>query len=124
MIIDLAAAFFMVVGALFMFLSAVGIVRLPDTYIRMHALTKAGTFGVIGVMLSTIIHFREVRVLGPALLVILFFLVTIPVAGHLLSRAAYFSGVPKWKNTGLDELAGHPDGEGNGGDGDGRGRVP
>lgn len=103
---ELAVSAFMVGGAFFMFLSALGILRLPDTYLRMHALTKAGTFGVIGVMISTIIHFREVRVLGPALLVILFFLVTIPVSGHLLSRAAYFSGVPKWARTGLDEMEG------------------
>lgn len=102
---DVFASIFMVGGALFMFLSAVGILRLPDTYIRMHALTKAGTFGVIGVMISSIIHFREIRILGPALLVVLFFLVTLPVAGHLLGRAAYFSGVKLWDRTGLDELA-------------------
>jgi multicomponent Na+:H+ antiporter subunit G len=98
-------AIFMVGGALFMFLSALGILRLPDTYIRMHALTKAGTFGVVGVMISTIVHFRHIGTLGPALLVIIFFLVTIPVAGQLLVRAAYFSGVPKWKRTRMDELA-------------------
>jgi multicomponent Na+:H+ antiporter subunit G len=119
---DWLTAVFMVGGALFMFLSALGILRLPDTYIRMHALTKAGTFGVIGVMISTIIHFRQLGTLGPALLVILFFLVTIPVAGQLLARAAYFSGVPKWRKTRLDELERALEEEGKDRDG-GRGDV-
>lgn len=102
---EILAAFFMVGGSLFMLLSAIGILRLPDTLIRMHALTKAGTFGVIGVMIANIVHFREIGDLGPALLVILFFFATQPVAGHLLSRAAYFSGVKLWERTRMDALA-------------------
>ena len=45
------AAFFLILGAFFMFLAGLGTFRFPDLYSRMHAATKAGSFGV-GLMLT------------------------------------------------------------------------
>lgn len=102
---DVAVGIFLVTGAAFMLLSAVGILRMPDVFIRMHALTKAGTMGVTGVVLAVILHFRNMEVMGPGLLVILFFLITFPVSGHLIGRAAYLKGIRGWERTKPDELA-------------------
>lgn len=42
---EVFAAILMVIGSLFCLVSAVGMLRLPDTLMRMHAATKAGTLG-------------------------------------------------------------------------------
>lgn len=104
-LMDVLVGVFLVTGAAFMLLSAVGILRMPDVFIRMHALTKAGTIGVTGVILAVILHFRNMEVLGPGLLVILFFLITFPVSGHLIGRAAYHQGIRGWERTRPDELS-------------------
>lgn len=104
---DLITAAMMLFGASFMLLAAVGIVRLPDLFIRMHAATKSGTLGVTGMILALAVHFNDLGIAIRALLVILFIFLTAPVAAHLIARAAYLVGVPLWENTVTDELRGH-----------------
>jgi len=102
----------LLIGAGFTFLAAVGVVRMPDLFTRMQASTKGGTFG-IGLMLSAVaIHFGELGVTTRALLVVAFFVLTNPVAAHMISRAAYLGGAPLWKGTVVDDLEGRYDLEG------------
>lgn len=103
---DVVIAFFMLTGSAFMFLSAFGIVRMPDLFTRMHAATKVGTVGVIGIVIAFALYFESLKVVAPALLIIVFFLATAPVAAHMIGRAAYFSGVPLWRKTHIDEWRG------------------
>lgn len=81
-----------VVGVGFLLLAAVGVVRLVDPFQRMHAATKAGTLGAGFVVLGTLVgqQATDVAVMGALTIVLL--LITVPVAGHLLGRAAYMSG--------------------------------
>lgn len=90
-------------GSLFMLLSAVGVLRMPDLFTRMHAATKVGTVGVSGLMLAVAVHMDSLKVTAPALTIIAFFLVTAPIAAHMIGRAAYHFGVPLWKGTIIDE---------------------
>lgn len=98
------------VGAFFMLVAALGVVRFPDLFMRLHSNTKSATLGVGCIMLGTAIHFGTSRFAVQALAIILFLLITAPVAAHLLGRAAYLSGVPLWEGTLSDELRGryHP----------------
>lgn len=100
---DLLTAFFMVVGSLFMVLAAVGVFRMPDLYTRMHAASKVGTVGVICVMLSVALHFGDLGIATRAILIILFFLITAPVAAHMIARSAYFARTPMWKGSVVNE---------------------
>jgi len=93
----------MLIGSLFMLLSAIGIIKMPDLFTRMHAATKVGTVGVSGIVLAVAVHFQEMKVVAPALLIIVFFLATAPVAAHMIGRAAYEMGVELWKGTVIDE---------------------
>ncbi len=93
------------IGGIFMFLAAVGIVRLPDLYTRMHAATKVGTLGVSGLILAAAVYFNQLGVTTQSLLIIAFFYLTSPIAAHMISRAAYYTGVPLSKNSVADELA-------------------
>ncbi|MGM0535983.1 MAG: monovalent cation/H(+) antiporter subunit G [Pseudomonadota bacterium] len=91
-------------GSIFMFLAALGVVRLPDLLTRMHATTKAATLGATLIMLAVAIHFAQVAVVARALGVILFILMTAPVAAHVIGRAGYFVGSRLWSGTVKDEL--------------------
>ena len=93
-----------IVGALFMLLASLGILRLPDLLTRMHATTKAAALGVILVMLAVAMHFAEVGVVARAFAIITFILMTAPVAAHVIGRAGYFVGSKLWSGTVKDEL--------------------
>ncbi len=101
-------AFLIIVGSLFMVLAAVGVARMPDLYTRMHAATKVGTMGVSSIVLAVAVHFESMKVVAPALMIIVFMLATAPVAAHMIGRAAYEFGVPFWKGTVVDEWKRQP----------------
>ena len=110
--IDFLIAALMLTGSTFMFLAGVGMVRLPDLFMRMHASTKSATLGVSGMFLAMALHYgRDGRfdIVMLSFLVILFVFLTAPVAAHVIARAAYLVGAPLWENTVVDELRGHYD---------------
>jgi multicomponent Na+:H+ antiporter subunit G len=96
----------MLVGAFFMLVAAVGVVRMPDLFSRMHSSTKSATLGVGCLLLGAALHFGDVAIAARALAIVVFMLVTAPVAAHMIGRAAYISGVPLWKGTLSDDLHG------------------
>jgi len=79
--------FFAIVGVAFMMISAIGILRLPDMYTRMHAAGKAATLGVICVLLAAGLYYPD-HLLRMILLIVFFFL-TAPIATTTMARAAY-----------------------------------
>ncbi len=80
--------------------------RFPDIYTRLHAVTKASTLGVAGVLIGAFIflYFEYGIISGKLILGIIFILITAPVSGHMISRAAHQSGVKLWKHSVRDEL--------------------
>ena len=103
--IEILTAFFVVAGSLFAFIAGLGVLRLPDVLIRMHASTKAGTLGCGLVLVAVAVHFGEGGIVARAVAAIVFLMLTAPVAAHMIGRAAYRTGVPLWKGTVIDELA-------------------
>ncbi|WP_244441460.1 MULTISPECIES: monovalent cation/H(+) antiporter subunit G [Rhizobium] len=79
-------------GALFSLIAAIGIVRLPDLYSRMHAASKAGTVGSGLLLLAVGIHSQDMSILARAMAGFVFFVLTAPIAAHLLARAAHKAG--------------------------------
>lgn len=106
MIREIISVSLMVIGAAFMLLSAVGVIRFPDLYLRMSASTKSSTLGVASMLLATAIYFNDLGIAARAGAGIIFLLLTAPVAAHMMGRAAYFYGVPLWQGTLCDELKG------------------
>lgn len=102
--IELIKGGLILVGAIFMFLAALGLVRMPDLLTRMHATTKAATLGATLIMLAVALHFAEVAVVARAFGVIFFIMMTAPVAAHVIGRAGYFVGARLWSGTVKDEL--------------------
>ncbi len=97
------------VGVLFMLLGVIGILRLPDLYTRVHAAGKPGTLGVIGVLLAVAVHHGDLVAAAKMVALIVFFLLTAPVAAHMLDRAAYLTGVKRAPQTVQDDLLGKYD---------------
>ena len=109
--IEVLAVALMLFGAFFVFVAALGAVRLPDLFLRMHAATKAGTLGAALVLAAAAAVFGTTAVATKALLTFVFLLLTAPVAAHVLGRAAYYDGVPLWERTEVDALEGKYDPE-------------
>ena len=94
-------------GSLFLLISAIGMLRLPNVHDRMHAVGKAATLGVSCLLLSDGILFGEGQNLRMVALIILFF-VTAPIATTAMARAAYRRDRPSPKSLKHDDLA-NPD---------------
>lgn len=101
----------MFIGAAFLLLAGVGVMRMPDLYMRIQAATKAATLGAGCLVLALAVHFNDLGITVRALLVIAFLFLTAPIAAHVIGRAAYFVGVPLWEGTIVDELYGRYDTE-------------
>lgn len=102
-----AASALLLLGCAFLFLGALGIVRMPDLYLRMSASSKAVTLGVGFMVIALAIHLRDATVTTRAVLLIVLFFLKAPVAAHMLGRAAYTLGVPLWESTHMDEMKQH-----------------
>lgn len=96
---------FLLIGTFFIFSSAVGIIRFPGVFTRLHAATKAPTLGIASMLIGTFLFLYVAHGLlsGKLLLAIIFILLTNPVGGHMLSRAAHKSGVKPYLRHREDE---------------------
>jgi multicomponent Na+:H+ antiporter subunit G len=101
---EVLVSILVVLGAVLIVVACVGVLRLPDLYTRMHASTKPATLGISLIVAALAIHSGELGIAVRAVLVVLFFLLTAPVAAHRLARAAYRAGVPRWPGTIRDDL--------------------
>lgn len=101
---DLMIAAAMTAGALFTVIAAVGILRMPDFYMRISASAKASTLGVIFILGATALYFNDAAVSGKIIAIIAFTVLTTPVAAHMIGRAAHRSGVPLWNGSVRDDL--------------------
>jgi multicomponent Na+:H+ antiporter subunit G len=102
--IEIITALFLIFGSLFSLVAALGMLRLPDTVIRMHAATKAGTLGAGLILVGEAIFYAELGIALRALAAITFLLLTAPVAAHLIGRAAYWTGIQLSSRTWVDQL--------------------
>jgi multicomponent Na+:H+ antiporter subunit G len=102
---DLIAAMLLIIGGLAMLLAGVGVLRMPDLFMRMQSATKAATLGAGCSLLAVAFHFGELGVTTRALLIIAFLFLTAPVAAHVIARAAYATGVKLWDSSVYDQLS-------------------
>jgi multicomponent Na+:H+ antiporter subunit G len=87
-IISALAVLLLLAGGLLLVIAAWGVITLPDALARQHAATKAGTLAVALVCLGAMLMAGEAAWTGRLAAIVVFLLVTLPVASHLLARAA------------------------------------
>lgn len=105
-IIKFLSGAFVLVGAFLSLVSAFGVIRLPDVYTRNHAASKSSTLGIMSMLIGTFIYFyvEHGHFNSRILLGVIFIFITAPVAGHIISRAAYNTGVKLWDKSVRDDL--------------------
>ncbi|MBQ4425451.1 MAG: monovalent cation/H(+) antiporter subunit G [Lachnospiraceae bacterium] len=96
------------ISLLFAFAGVVGMLRMPDSYSRMQSSTNIATLGVLGVIIGGILY--SACILKDANMAIklgvmgVFYIVTAPISGHAIAKAAYAHGIKPCENTVCDQL--------------------
>jgi multicomponent K+:H+ antiporter subunit G len=94
-VIEVVVAVALLVSAFFALVGAIGLVRLQDTFMRLHAPTKASTLGVGGVLIaSMLLGLLEARPGIAELLITLFVFITAPVSANIMAQAALHLKLP------------------------------
>jgi len=102
---DIVIVLLILVGCGFMLVSAIGIVRLPDVFARMHAAGKASTVGVSALLLAAGLFFYDEFLMLRMLALIALVFATAPIATTAMARAAYRAGPRQRKHLHYDEMA-------------------
>jgi multicomponent Na+:H+ antiporter subunit G len=101
---ELIAYILLGIGAACAIIGAIGIVRFPDVYNRIHAQTVVVVGGVIVMLLGASVlegfSFHTLKIL----IIALFLFITCPVSSHAIARAAHKSGVKLWHRSVVDKL--------------------
>ncbi len=92
--------FLMVLGAIFLLLGGIGIVRLPDIYSRLQAGTKASTLGAMSLILG--VGLLQPQWLIKSLVIIVFIGLSNPISSHALARGSYRHKIKPWTKEGID----------------------
>lgn len=93
----------LLLGSISMLLAAIGLLRFPDFYTRMHAGTKAASLGAGLILIGAVLPIDDPDINIRVWLTIFFIFLTVPVAGHLLGRAAYLRGLKQWPGDNVDQ---------------------
>ncbi len=101
---EIFGAIITLIGSIFLFLGALGILRMPDVYNRMQAGTKATTLGSILFLVGISIGHYECGCFGKIMIIVLFVIFTNPISSNALARAAHYAGVKLTERSVKDEL--------------------
>ena len=89
LLMEISVSFFLIIGAFFMLVGGIGMVRLPDLFMRLHAPTKSSTLGLGSFLIAAIIYAAfEGRFGFAEVLITLFAFITAPVSANLMAQAA------------------------------------
>lgn len=105
MIVELIASVLVLAGAFFCFTAALGVLRFPDVLTRLHAATKPQVFGLLLILLGVGVALHTPIAISICLVIIVFQVMTAPVAAHMVSRTAYRLGIWRSDQALADELA-------------------
>ena len=89
-----------VVGALFFLAGTLGLLRLPDFYTRVHAATKCDTVGAGAILLALMLHVAPHPEALKIVALLILVLLSSPMSGHALARAAQATGLKPWSGPG------------------------
>ena len=101
---DVVASVLLLGGGVLAFGAGVGLTRFGDLLARMHAATKPQVLGLVLVLLGLAVRLGGVPVVWMLLLVVMFQLLTSPVAAHMVARAGYRTGKVDPARLEVDEL--------------------
>ncbi|BCG23304.1 monovalent cation/H+ antiporter subunit G [Pseudomonas tohonis] len=94
--VEILISLFLLLGAAFVLIGAIGLFRLPDFFMRLHGPTKATTLGVGSLVVASLIYFSATRegLSLHELLISLFLFISAPVSAYMLAKAAVLQQLP------------------------------
>ncbi|GAB3207332.1 monovalent cation/H(+) antiporter subunit G [Marinactinospora thermotolerans] len=111
-VIDWIAVGCLLTGALLSFAAGVGLVRFPDLLSRMHTAAKPQVLGLILILIGIGLRMWPESHVGVLVLIALFQILTVPVAGHIAGRVAYRTGRVRHDLIAVDDLQAELEGDG------------
>lgn len=84
---DLIGDVLILIGSIFVLLSAIGIVKMPDYLMKLQAASKASAFGIIIILIGGKFVYFNMIYLSSSIVIIIFLLLTTPIAAHALAKA-------------------------------------
>lgn len=90
------AVVFLLGGFFFTAVAAIGVIRFPDFYTRLHAAGKGDTLGIALSILGLAVWHGFNLVSLKMCLIVLFIFFANPIGTHVLCRAAYKTGIRPW----------------------------
>jgi multicomponent Na+:H+ antiporter subunit G len=94
---DAVVLWLLVTGIAFFFAGSLGVLRFPDVYTRLHALTKADNLGLGFVVVALAIRADSPVIAAKLVLIWVLVLIAGATAGHLVAEAARTSGIRPWE---------------------------
>ncbi len=85
--IELIIAIFVLLGSFFILIASIGMVRFKDLYGRLHASTKATSFGILLLLIGASLFFNDGSVYLKTVLIVVFIYLTAPLAAHSISKS-------------------------------------
>lgn len=102
---DILAGFFLIAGSTLSLTAAIGLVRFPEVFTRMHAGTKPQTLGLLLILLGLGLRLQDVGATAMLVVVAMFQLLTSPVSAHIVGRAVFRTGGVSRESLVVDELS-------------------
>ncbi len=104
---NLIGQILVLIGSIFLFLGALGIIRMPDVFNRLQAGTKATTLGAMSLILG--IGFMNTAFLPKAVILIIFIVLSNPISSSTIARATYLAKLPMYSGTKVDKCVEEPE---------------
>lgn len=96
LIAEIVVCLLLLTGSVFTLVAAIGLLRFPDFFMRLHGPTKSTTLGVGGVVIASVVFFssKTGQVSLHELLISAFLFLTAPISAHMLAKAAMQQKLP------------------------------
>ena len=107
MISEWIVSILLLLGGLFILIGSIGLIKLPDFFMRLHGPTKATTLGMASILTASMVFFAN-SVSGLSvkeILITIFLLITAPISGYMLIKTAIHHKLKAKEGTkGLDNI--------------------
>lgn len=95
-LLDYLAAPLLLAGAVFFLAGTLGLLRFPDVYTRLHALTKADNVGLGLTVAGLALQAESWQVVGKLVFIWMLVLLAGASVAHLIARGALYKGIRPW----------------------------
>lgn len=102
--IEVVISILLIIGVTIRMLASIGLLRFGDVYMRMHSATKGSTLAVLFILAASVLFFGDSLIAIKLIALSFIYFFTAPTGSQVLAHASHVAGVPKVKETWIDEL--------------------